>query len=87
MDVGVNVPVTVMLPNTGDVEPLIVVVPLKVIVLDVSVDVELLTKFPFKSIAFDPALKLPFDTVSMPLTVMAEFRVRISEPCFVKFLS
>ena len=68
---GVNVPVMVIPPNVGADEPLNTVVPLNVNALEVSVLLELLTKFPFRSTGFDPASNKPLLIVKIPLTVTA----------------
>lgn len=75
LDVGVNDPVIVTFPKTGVALPVTDVAPENVIALDVKVDELLLTKFPFKSIALLPALKLPDVSVNVPFTVTAEFKL------------
>ena len=62
-------------------------VPENVNGLEVSVEAALLTKFPLRSIVFVPALKVPFDKVSMPLIVMLLPRVTVPVPVFDKLAS
>jgi hypothetical protein len=84
---GVSVPEIVIAPKIGAVLPERVVVPEKVIALDVSVELALLTKLPFRSIAFDPALKLPLERVKTPFTVIALLNVSVPVPVFDKLAS
>ena len=74
-------------PNIGTAVPVKVVVPEKVIALEVSVEVELLTKFPFSARAFDPALNVPPLRVRMPFTVIGLVRVTVPLLPIVKLLN
>ena len=82
-----SVPVIVIAPKVGVELPDIVVVPEKVMALDVSVEPALLTKFPLKSIAFAPALKLPLERVNTPFTVRADPNDKAPVPVFDKLAS
>ena len=63
----------VIAPNTGVVLPVKVVAPEKVMVLAVSAELELLTKFPFMLIALVPASNVPPLVVRIPLMVIGLF--------------
>ena len=67
--------------------PEIVVSPEKVMALEVRVEPPLLTKFPFKSMVFAPALKLPLERVNTPFTVMPEPKANVFAPVFDKLAS
>ena len=77
---GVKEPVTVIDPKVGTALPEIEVVPEKVIALEVSVEEALLTKFPFKSMEFEPALNEPLESVKMPFMVMLLPKERVPDP-------
>lgn len=79
-----SVPEIETTPKIGAELPEIVVVPEKVMVLEVSVELELLTKFPFRLIELEPALKLPLERVKIPFTVMLDPKVKVPEPVFDK---
>ena len=79
--------VIVMAPNTGVVPPLMVVLPEKLIELVVSIEPELLTKFPFMSIAFDPASNVPPLVVRIPFIVIELFSVTVPLLLIVKFFN
>ena len=84
---GVNEPVIVTAPNVGAVAPLNAVVPENVVVLAVRVEVELLTKFPFRSSAFALLSKVPDDTVSTPFTTVLPMRLFVLVPEIVTLLN
>lgn len=87
LEEGVRVPVMVMFPKIGVELPETIVVPEKVMALEVSVELALLTKFPFMSIALLPALKEPLVRVSVPLTVTSLASVNVADPVLVRFAS
>jgi len=74
-----------MFPNVGLILPEIVVVPENVIALEAREDVALLIKFPFRLIVFEPATKLPFESVKTPLIVMPDIRFKMPVPVLDKF--
>ena len=86
---GVNVPVPeiVMAPNTGVVLPVRVVLPEKVMGLAVSVELELLTKFPFMLIARVPASNTPPLVVRIPFIVIGLFRLTVPLLLMVKLFN
>ena len=86
---GVNVPVlvTVTVPKVGVVAPLNAVVPEKVIALAVSTEVELLTKFPFRSTAFAFVSNVPALSVSVPVSAVVPSRVFVFVPKIVTLLN
>lgn len=86
LEVGVKDPVIVIFPKVGTVLPVTIVVPENVMALDVKVDELLLIKFPFKSMALLPALKIPEVKVNTPFTVTAELRLIASALLIVRFL-
>ena len=86
---GVNVPmlVTVTAPKVGVDTPLNAVVPEKVIALAVSTEVELLTKFPFRSTAFAFVSNVPAVSVSVPVSAVVPCRVFVFVPETVTLLN
>lgn len=87
MDEGVNAPVIVIEPNVGVADPEMAVVPENVMVLEVRVEPALLTKLPFRSMALEPALKVPLESVKIPLMVIALLRVSVPDPVLDKLAS
>lgn len=81
---GVSVPVMVIPPKTGGVAPEITVVPENIMLLPVSTDDALLTRLPLISKSLLPELKVPFEKVRIPFTVMSLFRLSVPEPSLVK---
>src|SRR5258706_9057098 len=69
--VGVKLPVTVTFLNWIAEPPLIEVAPLKIKVLEVNVEVELATKFPFRLTLKVEASNTPFDRVRLPFIIIS----------------
>ena len=63
------------------------VVPLNVNGLEVNIEVELATKFPFRSMAKVLELNEPLVSVRMPLMVIACINVKAAPPVLVTFLN